>query len=126
MILLEKQKNAFTNNGKLKTLPGIAKEYVFEKLSTSCMLNAFGCLINELRKDNICFETYTFHKSKKVVECKGYGKNYPVLTRSIITDIVDQIINGSFTFEEMLDIMIEEVEKQSGRSIVYYVKKKSK
>lgn len=110
-----------TNNGKLKTLPGIAKTYVFEKLSTSCMLNVFGCLINELRKDNICFETYTFHKSKKVVECKEYGKKYPVLTRSIITDIVDQIINGSFTFEEMLDIMIEEVEKQSGCSIVYYV-----
>jgi hypothetical protein len=42
-------------NGNTKTLPGINKEYVSRrsgKYSTACMLNVFGCLINELRKNN--------------------------------------------------------------------------
>ena len=110
-------------NGNTKTLPGINKEYVSRrsgKYSTACMLNVFGCLINELRKNNVCFETYTFHKSKKMVECKGYGKKYPVLTRSIITDIVDQINYDDFTFDEMMDALIDEVKNQHGYIITYY------
>lgn len=91
-----------------------------ENIALTCMLNVFGCLINELRKNNVCFETYTFHKSKKMVECKGYGKKYPVLTRSIITDIVDQINYDDFAFNEMMDALIDEVKNQHGYIITYY------
>lgn len=65
-------------NGNTQTLPGIYKEYVSRisgKYSTACMLNVFGCLINELRKNNVCFETYTFHKSKKWLNVKVMEKS---------------------------------------------------
>lgn len=55
-----------------------------------------------------------------MVECKGYGNKYPVLTRSIITDIVDQINYDDFTFDEMMGALIDEVKNQYGYIITYY------
>lgn len=39
---------------------------------------------------------------------------------SIITDIVDQINYDDFTFNEMMDALIDEVKNQHGYIITYY------
>lgn len=98
---------------KMITLPSIK----FEESDIATIQNLFGCLIDGLRKNEICFETYTFHKSKKCVNCKQYGSEYPVLTTSIVTDIVDQILSG-FPIAEMLDLLIATVKKQNNATII--------
>ena len=65
-------------NGNTQTLPGINKEYVSRrsgKYSTACMLNVFGCLVNELRKTMFVLKHTLFINLKKWLNVKVIEKS---------------------------------------------------
>lgn len=64
----------------------------------------FGQLIHILRKNNSFCKQYEF-LSGRIVNCKGYGDNCPVMTNSITNDIIARIRNGDDAFEILADLV---------------------